>query len=240
MKTQNKLVDGGADAGADDGSNHAPGVRGQAPSNEDIQTEKDGASEKRSANEGGKAPAAANLWQDVESAFRVLSLIAIAISAMVSALNFYQGYLDKKKERSVALMSAWQSSGERDTYARLGEALIPVIRSAGPIPSNLPQQARHLARRQIGVKLIEELEAGDKAVFEEVASQIDKIFLFFSEVEFCLRANLCDENLLKEYFKADVIVFWDYFQAYATGKRAGLYPTYGEAVETLAINFAEQ
>ncbi len=176
-------------------------------------------------------------WERIESTFRLLSLIAIAVSAGVSAMNFYHGYLDTKKERSIALMSAWQTTGVRDTYAQLGSVLIPAIEAAGEVPADLPEQARQLARKQIGTNLLKTLKMGDADTFNAIEVQIDTVVVFFSEIEFCLRGNLCNAPLLEDYFSTEVTLFWDYFQAYALDQRAGLYPTYGDAVEALAINF---
>lgn len=185
------------------------------------------------------APAPKTGWERVESAFRLVSLIAIAASAVVSALNFYQGYLDTKKDRSIALMSDWQSTGVRDSYAGLGDVVVPAIEEVGIISASLPDKARQLARIQIGKNLFEELEAGDEDIFASVSAQIEEVIVFFSEVEFCVRANLCDIALLKDYFGTEVVLFWDYFQTYAQEQRADFYPTYGIAVESLAEVFSK-
>lgn len=201
-----------------------------------TQEDMDGPLGKRgAADETG--PARRTRWERAESTFRMLSLIAIAVSAAVSALNFYQGYLDTKKERAIALMSQWQSSGARDTYASLGDVLAPAITDVGPIPSDLPEQAKQLVRKRIGADLLEALKSGNLDDQEGIATQIDTVVVFFSEIEFCLRAKLCDEALLKDYFGTEVTVFWDYFQTYAFEQRAGLYPTYGKAVEQLVASF---
>ncbi len=212
------------------------GVLDPEQPHEEVEPIDEGPLGRRSAT-AGAATAPKTGWERIESTFRLLSLLAIAGSAGVSALNYYQGFLDTKKDRSLELMSDWHETGARETYAELGNVLAPAIDGAGEVPADLPERARQLARKQIGANLLESLKAGDEETFKEVQAQIDTVVVFFSEIEFCLRAELCNAPLLEDYFSNEVTLFWDYFQAYALDQRAGLYPTYGNAVEALAINF---
>ncbi len=234
--TDKRSVKRARSAGLDQGLAEVTGVLDPEQQPEEVEPSDERPLGHRSATTGA-ATAPRTLWERIESTFRLLSLIAIAGSAGVSALNFYQGYLDTKKDRSIKLMSDWHKTGARDTYAELGNVLTPAIDAAGEVPANLPERARQLARKQIGANLLEALKAGDEETFKEFQARIDTVVVFFSEIEFCLRGNLCNAPLLEDYFGTEVTLFWDYFQAYALDQRAGLYPTYGDSVEALAISF---
>lgn len=79
-----------------------------------------------------------NRWKRIENLFRLASLVAISASAVLASVRFYNGRVDARKERSIALMSAWQIADEKSAYARLRAQIEMAIEEAGPIPPNIP------------------------------------------------------------------------------------------------------
>ncbi len=175
--------------------------------------------------------------QRIESVFRIGSLAAISASAVLAAFQFYQERLDTRKERSTDLMSVWQSGDARDAYARLRGAVEIALTEQGPIPANIPITAFDDIKYNIGQTLITNWQGGADGEFARWSNDVDKVYEFYTEVEFCIRAELCEETLLKAYFAEEVASFWDYFEYFADFQREGLYPNYGASVEKLVTVF---
>lgn len=185
----------------------------------------------------GKKSEKLTRWEQIESLLRMASLIAISISVVLTALQYYENRLDGKKERSMEFMTEWQKSEERDAYARLGRALEVFIQAAGPIPDNIEPAALDAIKNKIGGDLIRSWRRSQTSVYDERSQDIESIFDFYSDIEFCIRANLCDKALLEDYFAAEVESFWLYFRAYAEKQRGEFYPSFGEPVEALIKEF---
>lgn len=175
--------------------------------------------------------------QRVESVFRIGSLAAISASAVLAAFQFYQERLDTRKERSSDLMLMWQTGDARDAYARLRGAVEIALTEQGPIPANIPMTAFDDIKYNIGQTLIVNWQSGVDSEFAKWSNDVDMVNEFYTEVEFCIRAELCDETLLKAYFAEEVASFWDYFKYFADFQREGLYPNYGASVEKLVAVF---
>jgi len=183
----------------------------------------------RRSNAVAKRDRPAMLIERVESVFRMASLLAISASVVLTAFQFYQGRIDEQKERSVDLMNTWQTSRERDAFARLSAALEERLALLPEISGQPTPAAMRALKFRIGELLVQEWSAG--AGYAGWDEDVDSIFNFYSEVEFCIRAGLCDETLLKSYFGDDAISFWEYFRAFAEARRGSFYPDYGAALD---------
>lgn len=169
--------------------------------------------------------------ETVERVFRIASLLAISASSVLAAYQFYQGRIDDQKENSVALMSSWQDSEEREAFARLSEKLQERLASLPDLPGQVTPAAMRAVKFRIGDALVDDWTNG--VGYEDWEDDVDSLFNFYSEVEFCIRAELCYAPLLKSYFGEDVVSFWEYFRPYAEDRRLSYYPKYGLAVDQL-------
>jgi hypothetical protein len=183
---------------------------------------------------------ASSSWLErIESVFRIASLLAISGSAMLAAFQFYQGRIDDRKEGSVDLINRWQSSDAREAYAQLNSALEARLGQTGPITANASLGNAAELNSSLGRIVLQEWSGGEDAP-EDWARDVDTVFNFYSEVEFCIRSDLCDAPLLTSYFGDEAISFWEYFQWYAEQKRKTFYPDYGMALENLVTELRGQ
>lgn len=179
---------------------------------------------------GGDTDAPPTLLERLESVFRMASLVAISASVVLATFQFYQGRIDRQKERSVELMNTWQNSGERKAYARLRGALEKRLVAMESMQASAG--AVSALKTEIGAIAIKGwAEKPDS--YPMWSEDIDSVFTFYGEVEFCIRAGLCDEPLLTAYFGREARSFWEYFKAYAEQRQASHYPGYGQPLEEL-------
>ncbi|MEM1148990.1 MAG: hypothetical protein AAGI03_00325 [Pseudomonadota bacterium] len=165
----------------------------------------------------------------IESMFRIVSLVAISVSVVLTAFQFYQGRIDDRRARSVELMNRWQGSEESVAFARLSTALQTRLDSLDTIKGQVTPGAMRAIKYRIGDALVLEWSNGQGPPGWE--EDLDLLFTFYSEVQFCIRAELCDAPLLEAYFGNDAIDFWEYFQPYAELRRNSYYPNYGRALD---------
>ncbi|MEM6658372.1 MAG: hypothetical protein AAF625_09810 [Pseudomonadota bacterium] len=179
-------------------------------------------------------------WERVESSLRMASLVAISLSVVLAAWQYYEKRLDEKKERSTRLMQEWQTSDERRNYEWLGQELEKVLAAGRSVSESAQEDEIEKLKSEIGDHVINTWRFGETADFDKGTAAIDSLFVFYSEVEFCIRAQLCDEILLQDYFATEVINFWQYFRTYAEDQRGQFYPNYGKPTENLVALFQDQ
>lgn len=173
----------------------------------------------------------------VESLFRMASLLAITASVVLAVFQFYQNGVANRKEASVDLMTRWQGSDERDALARLSADLEQQLETLGVINGQVTPAAMLALKAQIGQTLIEEWKSDPEA--QSRLDDIDALFNFYSEVEFCIRAELCQAPLLHDYFGTEATGFWEYFRPYAVAKQNSFFPHYGKELEAFVNGLSE-
>lgn len=174
----------------------------------------------------------------VESIFRIVSLVAISTSVVLAAIQFYQGRVDDRRARSVELINRWQSSEESVAFARLSTALQMRLASLETIEGQVTPGAMRAIKHRIGDALVLEWSTSQGPPGWE--EDLDSLFTFYSEVHFCIRAELCDAPLLEAYFGNDAVDFWEYFQPYAELRRNSYYPNYGRALDDFVAAIEER
>lgn len=204
--------------------------RSEADNNVSEGEEEQGTERPRRQDQGSKRTTSRRL-DKLESVLRSASLVAISISVMLAAFQYYQSRVDERKERSVALMNSWRGSEERVAYYRLSEALELRLEASGPLVANVTPAALVQIKYNIGEALIEAWSTGEGG-YDGWYGDIDSIFDYFSEVEFCIQAGLCDESLLLSYFGREASDFWEYFQSFAVDRRATYFPDYGASLQS--------
>lgn len=177
-----------------------------------------------------------SIMDRVESLFRMASLLAITASVVLAVFQFYQNGVASRKEASVALMTRWQGSDERDALARLSADLEKQLETLGVIKGQVTPAAMRALKAKIGQTLIEEW--ADTPDRQGRLADIDALFNFYSEVEFCIRADLCHPPLLTAYFGPEATSFWEYFRSYAETRRDSFYPHYGKELEAFVNSLA--
>lgn len=175
----------------------------------------------------------------LEKTVRMIAAISVAVSAVVATWQFFENANNAKRERSVGFLEQWQSKGYRDAYARLSASVESVIATQPPLPSNIDQATLYMARNGLGDLTVRWLRSEQISYEGNWEKDLDSLFDFYSEVEFCLSAKLCNAEILQDYFSLNVRDFWSYFLSYSQGRREQYYPEYGLRVEALVERFED-
>jgi hypothetical protein len=189
-------------------------------------------------NVGGYA--STDVWDRREQIVRILAAIAVSFSAILAAWQFWESKLDEKRERSLAILNQWQAGPEREAYRRLAEAVTTTIGETGPLPSGLAPEAYSLAVNGLGNMTMDRLASGGVGYDGDWRVDVDALVDFYSTMEFCMNAGLCDDAILRTYFAPSVTSFWGYFAPFAETKRRQHYPQYGVEIDKLIERFTDE
>lgn len=72
-----------------------------------------------------------------------------------------------------------------------------------------------------------------------IEEDVDRLTLFFGQMETCISADLCNAEVLEAFFGSEARSFWQYFQGYAQLRREDNYAEYGAAVTDLVDRFED-
>jgi len=202
---------------------------------EDVATPFADAPKEDSPRSGAKG--GGGVYDRVERILRLISILGVTASALLAAWQYVESQSREKRNHSLGYIVRWQEGDEIDAFARLQRTLEPMVKAAGAAPAGGETVLRlHKARigQQLAIEVASRSQPGNPS---ELARDIDIIVDFYSRLEFCITARICDDTLLRSYFAADLAAFWDYLAPYAQYRRKNHYPRYAEAIESLNARF---
>lgn len=172
----------------------------------------------------------------IEKVTRIAAAVAVAGSALLATWQYYESGTTERRERSIRFLDTWQKGEERLAYSRLSRAVASVV-SQNPLPAEMEGESLRLAQLGLGSMTLGQL-ADDTISYDGTWHEdVDLVVQFYSEMEYCITAKLCDVALLDSYFESSADGFWSYFQTFAEERRAQFFPQYGLAVENLIAIF---
>ncbi len=156
--------------------------------------------------------------------------ILLCIGAIFSAMQFMQSRHEKRVERSLDLVSLWESDNIQNANSavkrRLGELN---LQSASMItPQTTPEQL-DIIMGSIGNKAMTP-EGGDMPLVE-FQDHFDRVVYFLSRVASCVEGNLCDREVADEFFLDYARSFWRYFSGWIEKQRRQGSPNLAVGVE---------
>lgn len=173
------------------------------------------------------------LFDRVERILRLVSIICITLSAVLAAWQYVAAQDKETRAQSLVYIGQWQSGTEKDAFAALQRALEPLVASAPALPLSASDDELRQFKGQIGMMLMVDL-LQDREATGLTLQEIDRLVDFYSQIQFCIEARICNRALLIEYFGTDIRAFWDYLAPFAEYRRGQHYPHYARAVEALA------
>lgn len=195
-------------------------------------------------------------WKKAERATRVAAGFAGALAALIAALQYMQAYDIQRSERSLDFVKEWQSRELDDDFAVVQvfveERLSPIKASLDVLePPAQKIAVKNLARKWLlenRKRLSEQAGAGASVQLAgmaapgqqpslEIEDSVDNLVQFFSQMQICIKASICDEDVLRQFFSSEVSSFWSYFSAYAVLRQEAGYNDYGAAVDQLVAKF---
>lgn len=179
--------------------------------------------------------------EDIERVVRGLASIGVLAAAVISTLQYIESNRSLESERSLGLVQAWQERKLAEDFSALQlfvEGKLEGLGEASAGLAALPPPALNAALSNLGKTwLIENRKGENPDVLED---RIDRVTLFFEQMETCIDAGLCTEKVLARYFDEQVQSFWVYFNHYAVIRQKEGYVGYGKGVARLSRIFLEE
>jgi hypothetical protein len=173
----------------------------------------------------------------IEQLARIAASLGVAGAAIFGVIEYIASNEDIRRERSLSFVESWQDDGMIERYTRLQGFVEQRLHASELPPPTLPQDALARAYQNLGYAWVLNLRAvpGPESVLTE--TDIDRLTLFFSQMEICVASDLCNARVLAAYFTTEVTSFWQYFQGYARLRREANYTNYGIHVTALVARF---
>lgn len=136
--------------------------------------------------------------------------ILLCVGAIFSAMQFLQSRHEKRVERSLDLVTLWESDSFQKAQSAVKRRLGDLNRqSAGLItPQTTPEQLA-IIMSSIGNQAM--TAEGGEIPLGEFREHFDRVVYFLSRVASCVEGNLCDQSVADEFFLDYARSFWSFF-----------------------------
>lgn len=179
------------------------------------------------------------LLSRLERLIRSSASLGVVVAAGLGVWQYYEANQEVKRERALEIVKDWNNSGYIDRFSKLQEFVETRVSTTRMPPAEIGEAAMRVALGNLGYGWSQELLAQDQdSSARAVLRDIDRLTLFFAQMEICVQAKLCDAEVLHAYFSTEVSSFWAYFQGYARLRREANYSRYGDPVDRLLERFA--
>lgn len=173
----------------------------------------------------------------LEQIARIAASIGVAGAAIIGVIEYISNNEDIRRERSFAVVHDWQDDELVERYTRLQAYVEEQLATSTLPPASLPPPALAQAYRNLGYNWMLDLRADGGTDAQAVETDVDRLTLFFVQMEICIASDLCNADVLNAYFHSEVITFWQYFQGYARLRREANYAEYGRPIDKLVTRF---
>lgn len=191
-------------------------------------------------DERGKPARQESRLERIERVFRIAGFMGVTASAILASWQYVESQAKEARAQSLGYIVQWQTGPEKEAFLRVRQRLHDLTDTSNVVAtSSQPEDVRR-AQSQIGHGLIGMVQSERNLDLpHNLENDIETLVDFYSQLEFCIRANICESNILSDYFATDVNDFWAYTEPYAMYRRQNLYPTFGEAVQSLSAQFTD-
>lgn len=177
------------------------------------------------------------LWARFEQTARIAASIGVAGAAIIGVIEYISANEDIRRERSLNIVQDWQADGQIDRFSRLQNFVEDKLENTTPLPATLPPDLLLRAYQNLGYNWMVDLRAEDGADSLVIEKSVDRLALFFGQMETCISADLCNAKVLEAYFGTEARSFWQYFRGYAQLRQEENYADYGLPVTALITRF---
>lgn len=183
-------------------------------------------------------PSRADIWTRLERLLKAAGSLGVALAAGIAVMQYIAANHEQRSERSLDLVKAWQEQELDKDFEAVRVFVEPRHSASGGSIAAFSGEMLAAARVNLARTWLLQNRASETPV--AIEPSLDNLTLFFSQMEVCIRANLCDETVLRLYFASEVLSFWAYFEAYALLRREANYEAYGESVDALVARFEKE
>ena len=176
-------------------------------------------------------PFAARDWRLFLFAWSGFALrILLCIGAIFSAMQFLQSRHEKRVERSLELVTLWESDSIQAAGAAVKRRLGDLGRQSADLitPQTTPEQL-DIIMASIGNQAM--TAEGGTMPLVEFQDHFDRIVYFLGRVGSCVEGNLCDREVADEFFLDYARSFWRYFSGWIEKQRRRGSPNLAAGIE---------
>lgn len=145
--------------------------------------------------------------------------VLLVIGGLFSAYQYLENKEEKRVERTMQLVDAWEREEYQDAQRAVSERLDALnaryasLLGASPTPS---ERALYLER--IGIEAM--TEAGGDMPITDFRAAFGRVLYFLNRIAFCVEGKLCSRTMTDGYFGDYALSFWQYFRGYVMQERA--------------------
>jgi hypothetical protein len=166
--------------------------------------------------------AAAKPYGDIADA--VLKLLLI-VGVLFGSYEYFSRQQAGRVEKSLAMVDEWQTSGHRDSWQRINEAIWPAYAQSAAAIQQMASEPGALAL--IYGNLGDGATGGDDDFSSPADRDVDQVFYFFERAALCANERICDYDVINTFLGEEARTFWLYFSRYAERRQAVGYAGYG-------------
>lgn len=173
----------------------------------------------------------------IEQVARISASLGVAGAAIFGVIEYISSNEDIRRERSLGFVESWQDGGHIDRYTRIQTYVETQLKTSTLPLQSLPAEIQARAYQNLGYNWVVDLRSTDEPEAKTIEADIDRLTLFFAQMDICISAELCNADVLRAYFSSEVTTFWQYFQGYAQLRQEANYQGYGSQVTALVARF---
>lgn len=181
-----------------------------------------------------------SLLTRAEQVMRIAASLGVATAAILAVIEYSNANEDNRRERALEIVRDWQTEANTDRYTAVQEFVEAKVTEPALQASlgQLSERALADAQTNLGRAWTTTLRNSSEPAEQALERDIDRLMLFFAQMEICISSQLCNAEVLQAYFELEVSSFWKYFKGYAELRQDANYEGYGEPVERLVTRFA--
>lgn len=191
----------------------------------------------RRPDEPQKPEAPKSFFERFERFTRIYASVGVGTAAILGFFQYSAANEDVKRERSLEFVQNWQEDKLIERYTHLQVFVEDKLRDTDPLPLEIDDAATEVMLTNLGYTWSSQLRSTDTPGAKKIENDIDRLTLFFSQMEICAESGLCNESVLEAYFGTEVVSFWQYFSGYAKVRQEDNYIGYGSQVSELVQRF---
>lgn len=132
-----------------------------------------------------------------------VTLVVLVCGMFVTYLQYQSFLASNRSEKSFQMVEEWELRGYKDDFDAYAMAILKLeaeaIGAGGP---PLPYIQRKMT-----------------APGPELSEHVAQLYYFFDKMSLCIERDLCDGDLLRDYFGRSVAGFWEHTIGYLDGRR---------------------
>lgn len=144
--------------------------------------------------------------------------VLLVIGGLFSAYQYLENKEEKRVERTMQLVDAWEREEYQQAQRAVSERLDALnaryasLLGASPSPSD-----RAVYMERIGMEAMS--GTGGDMPAANFRAEFGRVLYFLNRVAFCVEGKLCSRDMTNGYFGDYAMSFWQYFKGYVMQER---------------------